>query len=92
MAPEQHRGESGPASDVYSLAVCLFEMLTGDIPFSGPDFLGQKEALKYTPPGSLVCGLRGVDALLALALAPDPRKRIASALAFQEALKRVPAD
>ncbi|MFA5140136.1 MAG: protein kinase [Elusimicrobiota bacterium] len=91
MAPEQHRGESGPASDVYSLAVCLFEMLTGDIPFHGPDYLGQKEAMKYTPPGSLAPGLRDVDALIAVALTPDPRKRMASALSFQEALKQVPA-
>jgi len=36
MPPEQVKGEldrMGPASDVYSLAVILFEMLTGRLPF-----------------------------------------------------------
>ena len=35
MAPEVARGQYGPASDVYSLAVLAYELLCGQVPFPG---------------------------------------------------------
>lgn len=41
IAPEEcHLGETGPAADVFSLAVTLFEMLTGEMPFGRDDKTG----------------------------------------------------
>lgn len=38
MAPEQRKGQTGPEVDIYSLGVCLFEMISGSLP-RGPQRL-----------------------------------------------------
>ena len=87
MAPEQDSGASGKQCDVFALGVCLYEVLTGDLPFKGPDFHNQKERKLYTPVSSVSpAAPNGIDALIAKTLEPDPEKRFKSVEEWKEAL------
>ncbi|MGW9349563.1 protein kinase domain-containing protein [Nocardiopsis flavescens] len=91
MAPEQVRGERvGQAGDLYSLGAILYQMLTGEPPFSGDDPLAVLRGHlrhKPRPVASVNPGLPGplaelVDALLA----KRPEERPASAEEVRERL------
>ena len=85
MSPEQLRGQLDldQRTDLWSLAVVLYRMLTGQFPFP----VDALEALRVggshvtaTPPSTVVPELGAeTDAFFAHALAPDPARRFSSA-------------
>lgn len=102
-SPEQIRGEKmGPETDIYSVGVTLYEMLTGIQPFkagSGSDFEIQKAHLEIIPgkPSTLNSAVSpALDAVVMKSLAKSTDQRYRSAEAFKKALdaltvKRKPA-
>jgi len=84
LSPEQALGEPAtPRSDLYSLGIVLYEMLTGVVPFraDNPVAVCMKHVTEpLTPPRRLDPTIpEAVDALVVKMLAKDPADRPASA-------------
>ncbi len=91
MAPEQLRGDPGPACDQYALGAVIYEWLCGDPPFYG-SFTEVAVQHALVPPLSL--SKRSpeipatVDEVVMIALAKDPQSRFKSITAFATAFEQ----
>ncbi len=98
MAPEQIRGAPADRrSDVYAGGILLFELLTGRTPFAGRTAEQVFDQQLHSPPpalASLISDIAippGLDAVVARALAKEPRRRFQSMPELAEALDHVNA-
>jgi serine/threonine-protein kinase len=91
MAPEQVRGERpDERADIYALGVLLFQLLTGQYPFDGPD--ARHVALMHLQvapprPCSLAPIPHAVEAVILRCLEKSPERRFASVAELTEAYR-----
>ncbi|MGZ4835877.1 MAG: serine/threonine-protein kinase [Terriglobales bacterium] len=97
MSPEQVKGErTDERSDLYSLGISLYEMVTGERPFHGDSSFSLMAAhinQTPTPPVELRPDLPdGLNSIILTSIAKAPEQRFQSADAFRNAVRIVLRD
>src|SRR6266436_1230463 len=98
MAPELFDGYVDERSEVYSVGILLYQLLTGSLPFDGPSdwkiCLHHLETQPLSPSFRNPSIPRSVDRVILGALEKDPRRRYQTVedllRAFQKALEAPP--
>lgn len=94
LAPEQFSspGEFDARSDIYSLGIILYEMLAGEVPFTGENIENVKDKHAQEPPLPLSAFRddlpEDIDAIVQRALAKIPENRFQTAKGFADELNR----
>jgi serine/threonine-protein kinase len=93
VSPEQAQGHAlGIASDLYSIGIILYELLTGQVPFKGETVAGIlfEQVTKRPVPPSVVnpAVTRELDRIVGIALEKRPTSRFADADALIVALEQ----
>lgn len=92
MPPEQsEKGQCGKYTDIFSLGIMLFEMLTGTLPFYGQNSKEIRYKIKYEPTPQMKDFYPMINSELQLiverALAKDPKMRYQSCEEFGNYIK-----
>jgi serine/threonine protein kinase len=94
MAPEQWYGQAEPRSDIYSLGVVMFELITGNLPFRSKhafELMKLHQEVEPPSPKALRPSISTeLSDIILKCVAKDPNDRFATALAVAEALEKPP--